>query len=226
MIDSIASMKYVRLSFFLLAFIVTLAATAQVTVKGHVVNQDGNSVEYACVGIMDDSISTITDAQGRFSLVLPAGRQDELVVSHISYLTTAIPFSAYKDGEEVAVNLVEKLVAQPAALVPKNSKLKMIVGKRVGGPEVDFTKEGEVLNMEYGIMFNGKKNHALSDIYLTIKRSTYDWCVLSFNLYESGIITKAELIRRLKTYKLVDQLLFHTERSLESLKFIGYKEIR
>jgi hypothetical protein len=33
---------------------------------------------------------------------------------------------------------------------------------------------------------------------------------LSFNLYESGIITKRELIRRLKTYKLVDQLLFHT----------------
>ena len=49
---------------------------------------------------------------------------------------------------------------------------------------------------------------------------------LSFNLYESGIITKAELIRRLKTYKLVDQLLFHTERSLDTLKFIGYKEIR
>ena len=49
---------------------------------------------------------------------------------------------------------------------------------------------------------------------------------LSFNLYESGFITKAELIRRLKTYKLVDQLLFHTERSLDTLKFVDYKEIR
>ena len=49
---------------------------------------------------------------------------------------------------------------------------------------------------------------------------------LSFNLYESGIITKAELIRRLKTYKLVDQLLFHTERSLDTLKFVDYKEIK
>ena len=47
---------------------------------------------------------------------------------------------------------------------------------------------------------------------------------LSFNLYESGIITKRELIRRLKTYKLVDQLLFHTERSLETLKYTGNKE--
>lgn len=49
---------------------------------------------------------------------------------------------------------------------------------------------------------------------------------LSFNLYESGIITKRELIRRLKTYKLVDQLLFHTERSLDTLKYFGNKELR
>lgn len=49
---------------------------------------------------------------------------------------------------------------------------------------------------------------------------------LSFNLYESGIISKRELIRRLKTYKLVDQLLFHTEQSLETLKYTGNKEVR
>lgn len=49
---------------------------------------------------------------------------------------------------------------------------------------------------------------------------------LSFNLYESGIITKRELIRRLKTYKLVDQLLFHTERSLETLEYSGSKEVK
>lgn len=48
---------------------------------------------------------------------------------------------------------------------------------------------------------------------------------LCFNLYESGIITKRELIRRLKTYKLVDQLLFHTERSFNAVKFNGYRKI-
>lgn len=48
---------------------------------------------------------------------------------------------------------------------------------------------------------------------------------LSFNLYESGIISKRELIRRLKTYKLVDQLLFHTEQSLATLKYYGNKEV-
>ncbi len=49
---------------------------------------------------------------------------------------------------------------------------------------------------------------------------------LSFNLYESGIISKSELIKRLKTYKLVDQILFHTEVSLQCLTFIGYEEVK
>lgn len=49
---------------------------------------------------------------------------------------------------------------------------------------------------------------------------------LSFNLYESGIISKRELIRRLKTYKLVDQLLFHTEQSLAALEYTGNKEVK
>ncbi len=41
-----------------------------------------------------------------------------------------------------------------------------------------------------------------------------------FTLYESGLLNKADLIKELKTYKLVDQLLFHTSKSLQMLKFI------
>ncbi len=46
-----------------------------------------------------------------------------------------------------------------------------------------------------------------------------------FALYESGVISKDILIRELKTYKLVDQYLFHTEGSLTALKFIEAKEV-
>ena len=42
----------------------------------------------------------------------------------------------------------------------------------------------------------------------------------------SEIISKRELIRRLKTYKLVDQLLFHTEQSLATLEYTGNKEVK
>ena len=41
-----------------------------------------------------------------------------------------------------------------------------------------------------------------------------------FMLYEGGIISMATLIQELKTYKLVDQYLFHTERALEPIRFV------
>lgn len=47
----------------------------------------------------------------------------------------------------------------------------------------------------------------------------------AFALYEGGIIDKQTLISELKAYKLVDQYLFHTNKSLNILKFIEAKEI-
>ena len=47
----------------------------------------------------------------------------------------------------------------------------------------------------------------------------------AFALYEGNLIDKQTLITELKTYKLVDQYLFHTERSLGLLKFLEAKEI-
>lgn len=47
-----------------------------------------------------------------------------------------------------------------------------------------------------------------------------------FSLFEGGIISKETLIAELKTYRLVDQYLFHTERSLNLLKFLGYYSIK
>lgn len=47
----------------------------------------------------------------------------------------------------------------------------------------------------------------------------------AFALYEGGTISKDTLIRELKTYRLVDQYLFHTEKALEYLKFKTAKRI-
>lgn len=48
----------------------------------------------------------------------------------------------------------------------------------------------------------------------------------SFALYEAGLIDKQELILELKAYKLVNQVLLHTERALECIKWKGNKEVR
>jgi hypothetical protein len=71
----------------------------------------------------------------------------------------------------------------------------------------------------------------------TIKNFTHDYDVVygpvandrvyaAFALYEGRLIDKASLIKELKTYKLVDQFLFHTERSLKLLNFIQAEEVK
>lgn len=47
----------------------------------------------------------------------------------------------------------------------------------------------------------------------------------AFALYENDLLNKEGLIKELKSFRLVDQMLFHTEKSLNYLKFIESKEI-
>lgn len=47
----------------------------------------------------------------------------------------------------------------------------------------------------------------------------------AFALYEGGVLDKQELIRELRTYKLVDHYLFHTSPALQYLSFIEAKEV-
>ena len=52
------------------------------------------------------------------------------------------------------------------------------------------------------------------DVYETLHR------------YQYGLITKEETIYLLKSTKLDGQILFHTDKSLESISFIGEQEVR
>lgn len=45
------------------------------------------------------------------------------------------------------------------------------------------------------------------------------------NSYEENEIDYHQAIQKLKTEKLVDQILFHTEKALKYLKFINYEEV-
>lgn len=47
----------------------------------------------------------------------------------------------------------------------------------------------------------------------------------TINLYETGLLSMETAINELKTYKLADQILFHTEKSLSVLKYISTEKI-
>ena len=75
------------------------------------------------------------------------------------------------------------------------------------------------------VMHNRRQRGFTHDYDVVYGPVANDRVYAAFALYEGNLIDKQTLITELKTYKLVDQYLFHTERSLGLLKFLEAKEI-
>jgi len=75
------------------------------------------------------------------------------------------------------------------------------------------------------VMHNRTEKYYKHDYDIVYGPVADDRVYAAFALYEGGIINKHELIAELKTYKLVDQYLFHTERALQLLTFIEAREV-
>ena len=77
------------------------------TIKGHVVDESGRNAEFASIHV--DSIYAVSDKGGNFSLVVPDGMKQEIVISHISYQMYRIPFGVYSKNNELNITLKEKI---------------------------------------------------------------------------------------------------------------------
>lgn len=70
------------------------------------------------------------------------------------------------------------------------------------------------------VMANRTQKDFIHDYDIVYGPVANDRVYFQFGLYESGAISVETLIHELKTYKLVDQYLFHTEKALTTLHFI------
>lgn len=76
------------------------------------------------------------------------------------------------------------------------------------------------------VLANRIKDGFEHDYDIVIGPVADDKVYTQFTLFEGGIISKDMLIRELKTYRLVDQYLFHTERALPYLRFQSAYPVR
>ena len=123
--------------------LVCVAGMAQTTVKGHVVNEKGESVEYVSVGIEENSVGVISDAKGSFTITIPKGRKKDLSFSHVSYLTSILPYREYASGKELTVVLMDKVVELAEVVIGKKNKPQTIAGKSLSGPVASFRGKGK-----------------------------------------------------------------------------------
>lgn len=164
--------------------LVAMTGQAQITLKGSIINERGEKIEYVSVGLEEDSIGTISDANGNFTIEIPANRKNDLVFTHVSFQKAIVPYETYANGQQLTVTMKDKVVELAEVVVGKKNKPQKIAGKAVSGPTASFRGKGKVDGTEWGPVFKSKKDYVISDILLTVKSSSYQWCVLSFNIYE------------------------------------------
>jgi hypothetical protein len=177
-------MKVKILLTFLFVAAFMLNATAQTIITGRVINEHDEAIEYATIALSGDSIGTLADAQGRFSLTIPKGIKSDLSISHVSYERAIIPYSTYNNGKQLVIKLKDKNVELSEVVIGKKNKLKTILGKKLPGPTGSFRGKGQENWIEWGPTFKSKKDWVVSDIMFTIKKCTHERCVLSFSIYE------------------------------------------
>ena len=172
--------------FAMLIAIMAIASpvSAQTIVKGCIVNERSETIEYVSIGFEEDSVGTISDANGNFELEIPTNRKNDLVFTHVSFQKAVVPYETYANGQQLTVTMKDKVVELAEVVVGKKNKPQKIAGKAISGPMASFRGKGKADALEWGPVFRSKKDYVISDILLTIKGSSYQWCVLSFNIYE------------------------------------------
>ena len=172
------------ISFLLALLFVSISVSGQgtVSVKGRIINEQGEAVEYVQVGIPELQIGTISTADGRFEITAP---RDTLEFFHVSYQTGH--YAVTGPADDVIVILHENELT-PAVFVAGDTKEKYLLrpGTKIagnGGVLVFEPKAGNTKGVEIGSVAKTGKPFLVRDIQFEIWQNSIPDSVVSVNIY-------------------------------------------
>ena len=154
----------------------------EVTVKGRIVNRQGEAVEYVQVGIPKLHRGTISTEDGRFEISVP---RDTLSFFHVSYQTGSYVVAGPADD---VVIVMEENELPPAVFIGGDTKEKYLVrpgvkiSERIGGADF-YRPGGGGKGSELGCIAKVRKPFLIQDIQFTILNNYIPGCVASINVY-------------------------------------------
>ena len=172
-----------RFLILLLCGLMTLTAFARkITVRGHVVDANGNSIEYVSIHV--DSLYTVSDRDGNFSLAVPDEMKVDLVANHISYEPYVLKSSLWHRNGNLVVTLKEKVNDLADVPIVSGKKQKSIVDKGMRAPgDVTFHNIKNT-TYEIGPLFSPKKNFFVGSAQLRVTKNTFTSCTIRLIIYE------------------------------------------
>lgn len=172
----------IKLSLAALLLPAILFAQERVTVKGRIINAEGEPVEYVQVGIPKLQLGNISTVDGRFEIEMPC---DTLVFFHVSYQTAAYPVTGPTD--DIVIVLQEQELP-PVVFIGGTTKEKYLlrpgtnVLKNMGVISTALRSE-HPSGREIGSVAQTKKPFLVKDILLTVHSNHIPDCVASINIY-------------------------------------------
>lgn len=162
--------------------LLSISDFAQTRVTGQVVNEQGECVEYASVQL--DSLYTVSDSQGHFSIDASKGERKDMIISHLSYQSVEIPFQNYQKGD-VKVVMKEK-ANDLTAITIQGRKLKpaKISHKGIRTPGGVSFRNIQSTTYEVGPIVSNKKDYLVKSFDFKLSKCSYSNCVVRIIVYE------------------------------------------
>ena len=159
-----------------------LSAQEHVTVKGRIINEQGDAIEYVQLGVPKLQIGSISAADGRFEIDMPC---DTLEFYHVSYQRAAYPVTGPAD--DVVIVLHEQELP-PAIFIGGDTKEKYLLKPGTGllksvGIITTSMRSGHPSGREIGSVAQTKKPFLVKNILLTVRSNHIPGCVASINIY-------------------------------------------
>ena len=177
-----------RLSIILsLLLIQGLVFAQDKVVTGRVVNERGDGIEYASIGIPKDTVFTVSDAQGYFRILIPAGKTEDVVFNHVSYESFSVsPEYCYNTTDDLIVTLVDNILPE-AVVFPDAGRPITVLGKGVRWAGCSFglgNGLGGIKDEEWGSIETIRKPTRIDRAEIVAKLIDAQKAVLSFVIYQ------------------------------------------
>ena len=172
----------IKLAAALLLLPALLSAQERVTVRGKIVNEKGEPVEYVQIGVPEHQLGTISTVDGRFEITMPP---DTLHFFHVSYQAAGYPVTGPVDDLVIVLHGQE---LAPAVFIGGDTKEKYLLrsGKnllRNMGVISISLDDGDFKGKEVGSVAQTKKPFLVQDISLSVHDNRIPGCVASINIY-------------------------------------------
>jgi len=155
----------------------------QLQQSGFIVDQTTQQpIEYVNVGIVEKSIGTVCDQQGRFALVVSNDEENSvLTITRLGYQTTTISGIKFNDIPKVKIEMIP--VVKELSEFTFSGKDRIELGYRPQDDAVKGYFKVEGLGIEGGTLIRNSDTVQLTSFNMNILELHYDSMKFRLNLY-------------------------------------------